>query len=391
VASTCHGFTVHPGGELAYHGALEVSIMAWSITIGRIAGTAIRIHITFFMLIAWIAIYDYQQGGAAAAWSATLFIVLIFACVVAHEFGHILTARAFGVKTPDVTLLPIGGIASMERIPEEPRQELLIAIAGPLVNVAIAAVLILADGLAMGDLSAADLERASLLQRLATANVALFLFNLVPAFPMDGGRVLRALLAMRYGAERSTAIAARLGQVFAFLFVVAGLFANPLLILIGMFIYFAASSEQQASAFRGFAHDLKVAQGMERVVQSLSASALLPEAVEALLGTAQRIFPVVDAGNRPVGLLDRDELLRALKAGDNALTVSSIMREPALLRDDQSLESAVSDMSRQGLKAQIVVDATGRMVGLLTLENVAEMMMIHAARPDWKFARPASR
>jgi Zn-dependent protease/CBS domain-containing protein len=365
--------------------------MHWSITIGRIAGTAIRIHVTFFILLVWIAIVDYRAGGVPAATATIIFVLAIFACVVAHEFGHILMARSFGVKTPDVTLLPIGGIASMERIPDNPREELLIAIAGPLVNVAIAAILILVGRLSMADLSAADLEKASLLQRLATANIALFIFNLVPAFPMDGGRVLRALLAMRLGAQRSTVIAARLGQVFAFLFVVAGLFMNPLLILIGMFIYFAASSEQQVNTFRGFAHDLKVKQGMEQAVQSLRQTAMLPDAVELLLGTAQRTFPIVDEDSRPVGMLNRDQLLLGLKRPDSAVPVATLMQPAVVVREDLSLEEAVMAMNRQGLRSQMVVDGAGRLVGMLTLENVAEMMMIHDVRPDWKFARRPNR
>jgi Zn-dependent protease/CBS domain-containing protein len=361
--------------------------MQWSITVGRIAGTAIRIHITFLLFLLWIAVSDYGTGGFEAAKSSVVFIVLIFACVVAHEFGHILTARTFGVKTPEVTLLPIGGIANMERIPDDPRQELLIAIAGPMVNVVIAAALILLGGLEAGDLQAMDLEHASLSQRLAFTNIALVVFNLVPAFPMDGGRVLRALLAMRLGLQRATGIAAKLGQAFAFLFVVAGLFLNPMLIFVGMFIYIAAESELQASTFRWFARDLTVSEGMERTVRSLPVNASLSEAVDALLATSQRAFPVVDAKGIPVGLLERDDLVISLKQQGPDGAVSSVMREPAVTQATVSLDQAVMDMNRRGLKSQIVVDGNGRLAGMLTLENVAEMMMIHNIRLEWKFTQ----
>ncbi len=360
--------------------------MQWSITVGRIAGTAIRIHLTFLIFLLWIGISDYLVGGLPAAWSAILFIVLIFVCVVAHEFGHILTARGFGVKTPDVTLLPIGGVANMERIPDDPRQELVIAIAGPMVNVAIATILIVVGGFSIAGLASAGLETAPLVQRLAFVNIALVVFNLVPAFPMDGGRVLRALLSMRLGPQRSTAIAAKLGQAFAFLFVLAGLFVNPMLIFVGMFIYVAAVSEQQASAFRGLTHDLKVHHGMEKGVRSLAANALLPDAVEALLATAQRVFPVVDEQNHPVGLLDREDMLHSLKQKDTGIAVSSIMRTPPVIQENSSLETAVMEMNQQGLRSQIVVDEGGRLSGLLTFENIAEMMMIKTADPQWKFA-----
>ena len=228
--------------------------MQWSITIGRVAGTAIRIHITFLMFLLWIAVSDYRSGGFAAPQSSIVFILLIFACVVAHEFGHILTARIFGIKTPEVILLPIGGVANLERISEDPWQELLIAIAGPMVNVVIAGLLIGVGGFAVADLQSLNLEKASLVQRLALVNISLVVFNLIPAFPMDRGRVLRALLAMRLGPQRATEIAAKLGQLFSFLFVAAGLFLSPMLIFVGLFIYIAAVSELQASALHWFAH-----------------------------------------------------------------------------------------------------------------------------------------
>jgi Zn-dependent protease len=363
--------------------------MQWSFTVGRIAGTAIRIHVTFLLFLLWIAASDYRSGGFEAAKSSVVFVLLVFACVVAHEFGHILTARRFGVKTPEVTLLPIGGVANMERIPEDPWQELLVAIAGPMVNVVIAGVFLVAGGFAVADLQSIDLEKATLVQRLALINISLVVFNLIPAFPMDGGRVLRALLAMRLGPQRATEIAAKLGQFFAFLFVVAGLFLNPMLVLIGMFIYLAAVSERQANALRWFAQGLTVAEGMERLVRSLSANALLSEAVEALLASSQRAFPVVDAMQTPVGLIDRDDLVLGLKEKGPDATVSSVMRKPAVISGAVPLNDAVMDMNRQGLRSQIVVDGGGRLAGMLTIENVAEMMMIHTIRPEWKFAHQA--
>ena len=359
--------------------------MQWSFTIGRIAGTAIRIHITFLLLLLWIAVSDYRSGGLEAAKSSVVFVLLVFACVVAHEFGHILTARNFGIKTHDVTLLPIGGVANMERIPEDPRQELLVAIAGPMVNVVIAGLLIVTGGFAVADLQSIDLEKTTLVQRLALINISLIVFNLIPAFPMDGGRVLRALLAMRLGAQRATEIAAKLGQFFAFLFVAAGLFLNPMLVLIGMFIYLAAMSELQANAMHWFARDLTVAEGMERTVRSLPENALLSEAVEVLLASSQRAFPVINAMQMPVGLLDRDDLVLGLKGRGPDAAVSSVMRKPAMIGVTMPLNDAVMEMNRQGLRSQIVVDGNARLAGMLTLENVAEMMMIHTIRPEWKF------
>src|SRR5262249_20502302 len=172
----------------------------------------------FLLFLVWIWAGSYVSGGAAAAWNGLLFMILLFLCVLAHEFGHIFTARAFDVQTPDVTLLPIGGVARLERIPEEPFQEFLIAIAGPAVNVGIALGLVVFAGadLSTQHLAAVESVKDSMIDRLASVNLFLALFNMIPAFPMDGGRVLRALLAIKLGFSRATGVAATVGQLFAF-------------------------------------------------------------------------------------------------------------------------------------------------------------------------------
>src|SRR5262245_32654129 len=188
--------------------------MRWSYRIGSVAGTDIKVHVTFLLLLGWFAFEAYAAGGTAAALDTTLFILALFACVTLHEFGHIFMARRFGVRTPDVILLPIGGVARLERIPEDPRQELLIAIAGPLVTLLIAGVLYF--GLrAVGSpapLLPPNVESGSFAARIMAVNVLLLGFNLIPAFPMDGGRVLRALLSTRIGLVRATRAAATVGQ-----------------------------------------------------------------------------------------------------------------------------------------------------------------------------------
>src|SRR5215218_880305 len=216
--------------------------MLWSLPIAVIAGTVVRIHITFLLFLIWIAGTQWQLGGQVAALDSVLFIVLLFACVLAHEFGHIFAARRYGIRTPEVTLWPIGGVASLERIPEKPSEELVVALAGPAVNVVIALAILLVLDQTLDEAAMTELEnpRAQLLARVAAANVFLIVFNLIPAFPMDGGRVLRALLAMRMGRAEATRVAARVGQGAAFLFALAGLFVSPMLIVIGLFVYLAA-------------------------------------------------------------------------------------------------------------------------------------------------------
>ena len=255
--------------------------MSWSLNIGNIAGTAVRVHITFLLFLVWIFLASYSAEGKEAAVTTIVFLLLLFACVLAHEFGHIFTARAFGVATPDVTLLPIGGLARLERIPEEPYQEFLIAIAGPLVNVAIALVLVVIAGahLNVGDLHAVESPRVSMIDKLAAVNLFLAVFNMIPAFPMDGGRVLRALLATKLGFVRATGLAASIGQAVAFGLGFMGLLYNPMLIFIAIFVYLAAASEAHAVAMRTMSQGVPVSTAMMTQYATLTPDAPVEDAV----------------------------------------------------------------------------------------------------------------
>ena len=212
-----------------------------------------RIHLTFLLFLVWIWFSYYQIAGFAGAVQGVLFILALFACVLLHEFGHAFAARGFGIETPDITLLPIGGVARLSRIPEKPWQELVVAIAGPLVNVVIAAALIsvIHGSAALEQLEYLESPRIELLAKLASVNVMLVLFNLIPAFPMDGGRVLRALLAMAMPYAQATQIAAWIGQGLAVVFGIFGLFGNPWLIFIAFFIFAGAQQEAAMARSKG--------------------------------------------------------------------------------------------------------------------------------------------
>jgi len=358
--------------------------MSWSINIGRIAGTAVRIHVTFLLFLGWIFIASWFSGGPQAAWSALAFMVLLFACVLAHEFGHIFTARAFGVATPDVTLLPIGGVARLERIPEKPSEELLVALAGPAVNVVIAIGLVAFAGAQLDaqHLSAVESSRVSLIDRLAAVNLFLAIFNMIPAFPMDGGRVLRALLAIRLGHVRATEIAAAIGQVFAFLLGFLGLFGNPLLIFIAIFVYLAASSEAQLVAMRAMSRDVPVSAAMMTQIARLAPGAHIDEAVDTLLRTSQSEFPVVDAAGQLAGVLSRADLIRALKQlGPDAKVAEAMTADVPTVGHRACLEEAVRLLQDKRAPAIGVVDAGGRLVGLITPETIGEMLMVREALP----------
>lgn len=368
--------------------------MSWSFNIGSIAGTQVRIHVTFVLFLAWIFAASYAAGGADAAWSGLLFLILLFLCVLAHEFGHIFTARGFGVKTPDVTLLPIGGVARLESIPERPREEFLIAVAGPLVNVVIALVLFAFTGASVkyGAVASMDDARIPLIDRLAAVNLFLALFNMIPAFPMDGGRVLRALLATRLGFVRATEIAASIGQGTAFLLGFIGLFYNPLLIFIAIFVYLAASSEAHMVALRAVSRGVPVSAATMTQIASLAPDAHIDEAVQTLLSTSQNEFPVVDGAGKPVGFLGRSDIIRALKSlGPDARVREAMNATLPVIDKRRPLEEALTLLQDKSAPAVAVVESDGRLFGLVTAETLGELMMVREAMPDGMRAGPWGR
>ena len=368
--------------------------MSWSLNIGRVAGTVVRVHLTFLLFLAWIFAASYAQSGGRAALDSLVFLLLLFLCVLLHEFGHIFTARAFGVPTPYVTLLPIGGVAQLERIPEEPGQEFLIAIAGPLVNVFITILLVAVGGATLQTNAAAGLDNMqfSLIDRLAAVNLFLALFNMIPAFPMDGGRVLRALLASRFGFVRATEIAAAIGQFVAFALGFIGLLYNPILIFIAIFVYLAATSEAHMVALRAASRGVPVSYAMMKQFATLLPQAHLDEAVQALLQTGQGEFPVVDDASKPVGVLGRDDLVRAIKTlGPDARVADAMTGELPTISHRRCLDEAFKLLQQKSVPAVGVTDATGKLVGLVTSETIAGMIMLQEVLPKGVQIGPWSR
>jgi Zn-dependent protease/CBS domain-containing protein len=358
--------------------------MRWSLSLGSIGGTAIRIHVTFLLFLVWLGAIYYRQGGATAAWQGTALIVLIFLCVLLHELGHVFAARRYGIKTRDVTLWPFGGIASMEQMPEKPGQELIVALAGPAVNVAIAIALLLWLGPRLNPENLTQIENpaVSLAVKLAGANIMLVLFNLIPAFPMDGGRVLRALLAMWVGNARATELAAGIGQGFAVMFAVLGIFYNPMLIVIALFIFLAASGEAAQAQLRAVAQGTLVSDAMITKFEALGTAATVNDAADALIRTTQTEFPIVDGAGRLRGVLTRDAMIKALKERGPDTPVLEVMQtDIPTVRARSKLETALrSLMAKRPVVG--VTDGEDRLVGLLTLENLGEMIMVQSARPE---------
>lgn len=354
--------------------------MSWSFSIGRLFGSELRVHVTFFLLLAWVGYAAYAEAGWSGALENVLFVIALFACVVAHEFGHALTARRYGIKTPDITLLPIGGLARLEKMPEKPGQEILVALAGPMVNVAIWALLMLAGAkMSLGMAEDLDLTGPEFLSRLAFVNLFLALFNLVPAFPMDGGRVFRALLSLAMDRVRATQMAAVAGQIVAFLFGFVGLSSgNPVLVLIAVFVFVAANAESQDVAMRAVARQLSARDATITSYESLLPHDTLEAAASALVHSTQHEFPVIDMEGNFLGFVTRNALFAALaQEMPRTRPVSEIMQTNIpKLKLTTKLEK-VLDTLYKGAPAVAVTDSKGHLVGYITRENVGELMVIN--------------
>lgn len=354
--------------------------MRWSYRIVTILGTEVRLHVTFLLLVAWYAFAAWNAGGSSAALISAVFLLLIFFCVLLHEFGHILAARRYGIRTPEVLLSPIGGLARLERLPEEPRQEIVVALAGPVVTLAI----VLALGAFLTITGSADqlwridLTERALIPGLFQVNLLLLGFNLIPAFPMDGGRVLRALLAQRKGLVRGTRIAARVGQFFAFLLGLLGLTSPaPMLIIIAGFIYLAAEAEAQHVETRAAGRGMTASAMMITDLKVLPVYATLEEAVRMLLSGEQREFPVVDNERRLEGLLTRDSLIKGLAERGPGATVGQVMATPVkAVGPGLPFDRALEQLRSSGLPALPVVNQLGIVVGLITTDNITDLLLV---------------
>jgi Zn-dependent protease len=355
--------------------------MKASWKIGTVAGIGIYLHVTFLILLGWVGVSHYlQRQRWEDAASGLGFIVALFAIVVLHELGHALTAKHFGIRTRDITLLPIGGVARLERIPDEPKEELLVALAGPAVNVVLALILLglLLLGTGVSTLTEVKLVGGDFLAKLMWVNVSLAVFNLLPAFPMDGGRVLRALLAMRMAYVRATNIAARIGQGMAWVFGFIGLFTNPFLVFIALFVWMGAAQEADLAQTKSALAGLPASHLMITEFGTLSPNDRLALAIEHILSGCQQDFPVVE-GEQVVGILTRADLLTGLaKQGQQAAVADFMQRNIQICAPTEMAESVLIRLKEGDCRTVPVLDG-GKLVGLLTAENLGEFLMIQAA------------
>lgn len=362
--------------------------MRWSWKIARFAGINVYVHATFFLLILWVVILYWFAGHSIAAIAGGIeFILAIFACVVLHEFGHALTARRYGITTKDITLLPIGGVSRFEKMPDKPWQEFWISVAGPLVNLAIGAVIYLALFLTSGfePVRGLSVTKGSFLERLLVANIALAVFNLIPAFPMDGGRVLRALLATRMDHVRATQTAAAIGQALALIFGLVGLFTDPFLLLIAFFVWIGAGQESQSVQIRDSFSGIPIRAAMQTNFKTLNTSNTLGDAVKLTLDGSQHEFPVM-WGDTVMGILTRANLLAGLtEFGPDQQVTSVMQREFDTAQPNEMLEGILARLTMSRNRSMPVMQ-DGKLIGLVTLDNLGEYLMIqkalHRRRPD---------
>jgi Zn-dependent protease/CBS domain-containing protein len=366
--------------------------MKWQWKIARIAGIDVYMHATFLLLIGWVAFaYWTEQQSLAAVLSGVFFILLLFVFVVMHEYGHALTARKYSIKTRDITLYPIGGVARLERMPEKPIEELWVALAGPAVNVVAAIVLfgyLVVSG-TFQPLTSLSISTGSLIERLMVVNLWLVLFNLIPAFPMDGGRVLRALLGLRLEYVKATQIAANVGQAFAFLFGLIGLFTDPFLVFIAVFVWMGAAQEASMVQMKYSLGNIPVTRAMMTDFQTLAPQDTLERVVGLVIAGAQHDFPVVQ-NEHVVGILDRNSFMNALSERGGSAFVADVMRRDVTEIDSHEMvEAALQHLQENGSKT-LPVTQNGQLVGLVTSENITEYLMIRSAmRPKRGAVQPS--
>lgn len=349
--------------------------MKTSVQIGKLSGIPLFLHWTFLLIPGYILLSGLAMGRPAFGMLADLtFVMVIFTCVVLHELGHAIAARKFGVRTRDIILMPIGGVARLERIPRRPREELIVALAGPAVNVVLAASLLAltlpvfgVDGLVVP-----TSFTANLVGKAIAVNLAMIVFNMLPAFPLDGGRVLRAVLSSSMGHLKATRAAAKTGQAMAVLFGLAGLFVlhNPMLVFIAGFVYLGAAQEAGAAESEASLQGLTVENAMITRFDAIPAQASAEWALRFAMSASQREFPVVSSG-RLVGVLRLAAAAEAVAGGRSDVAVDQICeRDVATVKRHDALATAILLLQTSELECLPVVDESPHLEGLISRDSI---------------------
>jgi len=357
--------------------------MKGSLQIAKLFGIPVYLHWSFGLIIIWI-MYSGQSGGlewSETAWMGLLFMAL-FGCVVLHEFGHALSARHYGVKTHDIILSPIGGIARLDRLPDKPFHEFVVAIAGPLVNVAIA--LLLAPYLFLmtdkginieGDQLTLFSKPSNFLPLLFLLNISLAVFNMLPAFPMDGGRIFRSLMSIKFGRTRATQYATYLGQAIAIAFIALGVYRpNMIIAFIGVFVFFTASSENRMVKLdekldKTFVRDL-----MRTKFTRLRENDGVAIAVHELRQGLEKNFLVFDEEDQLIGVVHQKQIREAQAEGRFDISVSDFMLPvPAALKESDKLKAVFQLMQQKGNILLPVIEEN-QIIGVIDVRMMNEFL-----------------
>lgn len=362
------------------------STMKWSLSLGKVSGISIYIHWTFIILLVWV--YFLYSGNDQAPFdgiTGVLFVIALFGCVTLHELGHALTAQRYNIVTRDIVLLPIGGMARMEKMPEKPFQELMVALAGPAVNVLIAIVIFIVlsatNNFPDPDVISEESQKIGFIPALMSVNILLAVFNMIPAFPMDGGRVLRALLSYKVPRLKATKIAASIGQALAIAFIFFGFFSNFWLIFIGIFIFLGAGGEATSESTRASLSDHKVSDVLMKQFTLLAPTDTIQRAIDVLLNTQEKEF-LIGEGDRVDGVLTRDDIIKGLSSQGKDAPVTAVMNEEfRTLHSEDKLLDLFRELS--GSKSSMFpVKENDQLIGIVNLENIQEFIMLNQASEE---------
>lgn len=365
--------------------------MKWTWKIGRIAGIDIKLHLSFFFLLIWVGVPVLFSGGSTSEMlMEILLVLLLFVCVVLHELGHALTAKLFGIQTKDITLLPIGGVARMEKMPEDPKEELMVAAAGPAVNLVIGAAILIS--LLVSGFFTLPLDISALVNnfwvRLMTTNLTLVAFNLIPAFPMDGGRVLRSILSTQMDRVKATRIAANVGRILAIVMGIVGLFVNSWLVLIAIFIWLGAGAEAKTEDIKAGLEGLVVQDAMITQFYKVEANLPLASVYQLSMQTGQNEIPVKSNGHY-LGIIRRQDLLSAIeRVGDRAPAYAAIGVESEGISPDMPLIDLLPRF--KACKIQPVIE-DGELIGLVTLESIQQSIWLNRRKQTTDQKPPEER
>jgi Zn-dependent protease/predicted transcriptional regulator len=359
--------------------------MKGSLKLGKIAGIGIFVHWTFSLLIAFIIYINYRTGYTTLqiAWSI-MFILCIFVTVFLHELGHSIAAKQFNIKTKDITLLPIGGVSRLESLPEKPKEELIVTFAGPLVNIVLAFITGLfitfpATSEALAIELSTGVNASNFFLNFFIVNIVLAVFNLIPAFPMDGGRILRAILSFKFERHVATKIAARIGQFLAMGFILLGFISNPFLIFIGLFVIIGAQMESEYSDSKYSLKGYKVRDVIMKQYQTIDASEPIKTAVTLLLDSQSKIFLITE-NNEPVGTLNRDQIIKALSEQGENVVIASVMNKNLIYLDVETLLENIFELVYKNKSNLMLVMENNELVGTLDTENLLEFLLIKGVK-----------